>query len=84
MAMSRSDLEISGGVRLDLSGLRSDPPFVVCDVHDPIRVEDALSLFGFTVGDNWTFSSPEQEQDDGRWKLFVEPIIRRFGRRSGI
>lgn len=78
-------MSLSGsGVRLDLSGFRSDPPFILCDVHDPVRVEDAINPFGFTVGENWCSSSPEQEQPDGRWKLYVDTLHERLMRVSEI
>lgn len=73
-----------GGVRLDLSGLRSDPPFILCDVHDPVRVEDAINPFGFTVGENWCSSAPGQKQSDGRWKLYVDTLHERLKRVSEI
>lgn len=55
--------------------LGEDPPYVITSV-DGVEgsVEDVLNAKGFTVGMNWCCSAPEQQQEDGRWKLYVTPL----------
>jgi hypothetical protein len=48
-------------------------PSVLCPVSDPGAVEDALPD-GWTVGDYWWSSSPEDQQPDGRWLLRLERL----------
>jgi hypothetical protein len=50
--------------------LEGDTKFVVAPVEHPPLVEELLP-HPWTVGDGWTFSQPDQKQDDGRWKLYV-------------
>jgi hypothetical protein len=71
-------------MRLNLVGLREKPPFIVCDVDDPIAVEDAIGLLGFTVGMNWSCSGAEQEQPDGQWTLYVSRREYKLPRRQGL
>jgi len=54
--------------------LDEDPPYVICFVGDPIAVEHFLEPHGVCVGNNWWSTHPDQEQADGRWKMFVEPL----------
>ena len=50
---------------------KARPPYVICPVEDPMKVEDAVSKHGLTVGDSWWASSAEQKQPDGRWLLYL-------------
>ena len=49
-------------------------PHIICPVDDPIAVEQAINPLGWCVGDAWWSSDPEQEQEDGRWLLYVSPL----------
>ena len=49
-------------------------PHIVCPVYDPVAVEREINTDGWTVGMNWCCSGPEQEQPDGRWLLYLEPL----------
>ena len=49
-------------------------PHIICAVNDPAEVEREINADGWTVGNNWWASSPEQEQADGRWKLHVHDV----------
>jgi len=62
-----------GSLHLDLH-LDEKPPYIITTV-DKVEgsVEAVVNARGYTVGDNWTCSAPEQKQADGRWKLYVEP-----------
>ena len=49
-------------------------PHIICPVHDPVAVEREINADGWTVGENWSHSDPEQEQPDGRWILYVQEL----------
>jgi hypothetical protein len=49
-------------------------PHILCHAHDPVGVEQDINADGWTVGMGWSHSDRSQQQADGRWLLYVEPL----------